>query len=294
MLFGFLILNKPVGLTSHDVVARIRRELRKRKLDLKIGHAGTLDPMATGVLVICLGQATRLSDYVMQSSKRYLAEVHLGITTDTYDAEGQILRERDASAITREDVEAALTQFQGEIDQIPPMYSAIKQDGKKLYDLARAGKTVERKARKVTLESVELLDWTPPTLRLDVRCSAGTYIRSLAYDLGEKLGVGAHLSGLVRAASGGFTLENALELDRLLESDSWEAYLVPPEVVFSDWHKLYLNAEEAIDVQHGRYLIRDEAGRANAAAAYANGRMIALLQAEGNFWKPHKVFSNQT
>ncbi len=170
--FSFLNINKPTGMTSHDIVAKLRRSLKLKK----VGHAGTLDPMATGVLIICVGGATRLSEYVMASAKRYQARVRLGITTDTYDVEGKILQTRDPSGITRVQVEKALEAFHGNIHQLPPMYSAIKQSGQKLYDLARASKTVERQTRPVRIDQLEIVNWSMPELTLDVICSAGTYI----------------------------------------------------------------------------------------------------------------------
>ncbi len=157
--FGFLNIDKPAGMTSHDVVAQIRRLLRRDTGSRKVGHAGTLDPMATGVLVVCLGQATRLSEYMVESTKRYRARVRLGIETDTYDADGETVTTTDPGAITRQQVEAVLMQFRGDIDQVPPMYSAIKQGGRKLYELARQGKTVERPPRSVTLYDLKLADW---------------------------------------------------------------------------------------------------------------------------------------
>ncbi len=195
--FGFLVIDKPPGMTSHDVVAWVRRGTGVKR----IGHAGTLDPMATGVLVLCIGAATRLSEYVMSSHKVYTASIRLGIETDTYDADGQITATADASALTRSEVETALAHFQGEIDQIPPMVSALQQGGRRLYDLARQGIEVERAPRRVTL-NIHLLDLNLPDLRLRVECSPGTYIRSLAHDLGAALGVGAHLTALRRKASG--------------------------------------------------------------------------------------------
>src|SRR5690349_19143686 len=224
--FGFLNIHKAQGMTSHDVVAKVRRGLKIKK----VGHAGTLDPMATGVLVVCLGGATRLSEYVMQSTKRYRARVYLGATTDTYDAEGEVQLRRDSSHITCADIESALAPFLGDIQQIPPMYSAIKQGGRKLYDLARAGDIVEREPRAVRIDSLEIIDWSPPEFTLDVTCSAGTYIRSLAYDLGEILGVGAHLSGLIRLASGRFKIEESQTLDGLLTAENWSQFIVSPEI----------------------------------------------------------------
>ena len=173
---GFLNVNKPLKLTSHDVVARVRRRYKELTGSKKVGHAGTLDPLATGVLVLCLGGATRLSDYMMHTTKQYRAQIRLGQTTTTYDAEGDIVTEVDASHITQADVEAILPQFMGDVQQIPPMYSAIKVDGQKLYDLARGGKSIERKARDITITSLKILSWESPIFELDVVCSSCRFI----------------------------------------------------------------------------------------------------------------------
>jgi tRNA pseudouridine55 synthase len=285
--FGFLNINKGLNLTSHDVVAKVRRGLKLNK----VGHAGTLDPLATGVLIVCVGNATRLSEYAMASTKRYVAKVQLGAVTTTYDREGEIVRQMDASHITHSDVEAVLPQFMGEIDQIPPMYSAIKQSGKKLYDLARAGQTVEREARRVTIESLQILRFEPSELELDVVCSAGTYIRSLAYDIGGVLGVGAHLTGLTRTASGAFTLENAVTLETLLESSDWTRQLLPPETAMAGWLTVTLSPEETQHIRNGRVIPAGEVEVETLARAVApDGRTVAILRAGDGVWHPHKVF----
>ncbi len=282
--FGFLNVDKPLGMTSHDVVAKVRRASGIKK----IGHAGTLDPLATGVLILCVGGATRLSEYAMHGTKRYLARVRLGITTDTYDAEGEIVIQRDASHITRDDLQRLFSRFMGDIQQVPPMYSAIKQDGRKLYDLARAGETVERAARDVRIEALELIDWQPPEFTLDVTCSAGTYIRSLAYDLGEALGVGAHLSGLVRTASGVFTLENATPLDTLLTD--FGSHLITPAVALAEYPTLTLDAAAQNELVHGRAIAGDDAVGTIRMAFDDQQRLVAVLRAEGGRLRPQKVF----
>lgn len=285
---GFLNINKPPDMTSHDVVAKIRRGLKVKK----VGHAGTLDPLATGVLVICMGVATRLSEYAMASAKTYRATVHLGVTTTTYDAEGETISQQDAAHISRQDVEQALPQFLGAIEQLPPMYSAVKQGGRKLYELARAGKEVEREPRSVTIESLQLVEWTPPTFTLDVVCSAGTYIRSLAFDLGEALGVGAHLAGLVRMASGRFSIDASITLDNLLDVSNWWQYLLPLDFVLQDFRAVNLDETETDHVLHGRPVVSDmETLEGELARAYDNnGQFIAILKAQDNRWRPHKVF----
>jgi tRNA pseudouridine55 synthase len=289
--FGFLNINKPLHLTSHDVIAKIRRGLGIKKA----GHAGTLDPLATGVLVVCVGQATRLSEYVMHTTKRYHARIRLGVTTDTYDAEGQVIQERDASHITREAVEAALMGFLGDIEQVPPMYSAIKQAGKKLYELARSGVTVEREARHVTIHELVLLDWTTSEFTLDISCSEGTYIRSLAFDLGEKLGVGAHLAGLVRTASGNFTLEESVSLDELLNNPDWRQHLISPDVALSHIPAIHLDPTASDHILHGRTIPAGDMLDAIFARAYNHeGRFIAIVQSQSGAWRPHKVFLPQS
>jgi tRNA pseudouridine55 synthase len=284
---GFLNINKPPGLTSHDVVARLRRGLGIKK----IGHAGTLDPLADGVLVLCLGSATRLSEYVMASVKCYRARVRLGIITDTYDAEGRVLQERDAAAVQREDVERVLPAFLGEIAQIPPMYSAVKQGGRKLYELARAGQEVERAARTVRIETLVFTDWSPPFFTLDVTCSAGTYIRSLVYDLGEVLGVGAHLAGLTRTASGVFTLEKSLTLETLLDSTDWQRRLISPQEALAGWPSVRLDEVQLEHIRHGRAVSSSEPIAGDFAFAYGpDGSLAAAVQKDGGLWRPRKVF----
>jgi tRNA pseudouridine55 synthase len=282
-----LNINKPAGMTSHDVVAKVRHSRGVKK----VGHAGTLDPMATGVLVLCVGAAARLSEYVMHSTKHYRARVHLGVTTDTYDAEGVVQQERDATAVTPEDVERLFAAFLGDIEQVPPMYSAIKQGGRKLYELARAGQTVEREARSVTIDRLEIRDWSPPQFTLDVICSAGTYIRSLAHDLGEALGVGAHLAGLVRVASGNFTLDSAVSLDALLASKDWQQYLVPVQRALAGWPAVHLDAADVEHIKHGRSIPDGGAVGEQLALAFGpDGDFVAVVKAESGTWQPEKVF----
>ena len=213
MIHGFINLNKPVGWTSHDCVARTRKLLNTRK----IGHGGTLDPLATGVLPLAVGRATRLLQYLPEQ-KAYRAVVRFGLTTTTDDLEGDVAEQRGAAGLEKATVEAALRQFVGEIEQIPPMYSAIQVEGRRLYDLARAGKTVDVPRRRVTIEQLVSQSWkagAQPELTVDVLCGAGTYIRSLARDLGEAVGTGATLSGLMRTHSSGFDIAQSVGLEEL-------------------------------------------------------------------------------
>jgi len=293
-LNGFLNINKPLGLTSHDVVAKIRYKAKKvtGNKKFKVGHAGTLDPAATGVLVICLGQSTRLSEYAMRSTKQYRATIQLGIVTDSYDSEGEIIRQTDASHITRNDVEKILPQFTGDIAQVPPMHSAIKQDGKKLYELARQGETVERPARDVSIHHLEVVSWDTPTFVLDVTCSSGTYIRSLAYDIGEVLGVGAHLAGLIRTRSGGFSVEESLSLEMILEEDiDLMPHLMPPLTALQNWHVVPVKDEEIQAIIQGRRIpVLEEVTDEQAIAVEPDGHLLAILEKRDSTWKPHKVF----
>jgi len=288
-IFGLLNVNKPPGPTSHDVVALVRRGTRVRK----VGHAGTLDPTASGVLILCLGPATRLSEYAMHSPKRYRAEVRLGVSTNTYDTEGEVTAERPLTGLTTDRIEAALEAFRGEIAQVPPMYSAIKQGGKRLYDLARAGKEVTRPPRQVTIYDLRLLEAALPDVTLDVACSPGTYIRSLAHDLGEALGVGAHLTGLVRTASGSFRVEDAVPLEDLrtaIAADDWRRYLLPPGQALADWSRLDLSADQAVRLLNGG-AFRAQPDAAGRARAYApEGRLLALVEVRKGEWWPFKVF----
>jgi tRNA pseudouridine55 synthase len=286
---GFLNINKPLGITSHDVVAQVRRILHTKK----VGHAGTLDPLATGVLIICVGSATRLSEYVMAGTKAYRAVIHLGIETTTYDAEGEIVAANDASAITLEQIAAALPAYVGEIDQLPPLYSAIKQGGRKLYEIARNGETVVVPVRRITIQGLELTAWSPPMLTLDVTCSAGTYIRSLAHDLGAALGVGGSLDALTRTASGAFTLENSTSLDELKVSDNPAAYLVSPVNALSEWKRVVLDGNSLADILHGRTTPRAETDPPDELVVGIDptGKLVAILRRAGDYWQPEKVFS---
>lgn len=288
---GFLNVDKPLKLTSHDVVARVRRRYKELTGSKKVGHAGTLDPLATGVLILCLGGATRLSDYVMHTTKNYRAQITLGQTTTTYDAEGDVVREVDVKHISRSDVEMILPQFMGDFEQIPPMYSAIKVNGQKLYELARDGKAIERKPRNVSIDQLNILSWNLPTFELAVSCSSGTYIRSLAYDIGEVLGVGAYLSGLQRIASGQFHIDSAIALDTIMNEADWHQHIIPPQVGLRDRPSLVLNDDDIQSVQNGQFIQRSPDMDIDTIFAYSGrGELVAILTSRGQLWKPHKVF----
>lgn len=288
MVDGILNLNKPQGMTSHDVVDRVRAVARQRR----VGHAGTLDPMATGVLLVCLGRATRLAEYLMASPKIYRARIRLGTATDTYDAEGRVVEERPVR-VDRQEVEAALERFRGRILQVPPMYSAIKHKGQPLYRLARQGITVEREPRPVEIYDLRLIRWEPPDLTVEVTCSPGTYIRSLAHDLGQALGCGAHLAGLVRLASGDFRLEDAIPLDELTPERLPEV-LLPPDAALRRFPAFHLDEGAARAVRSGRAIAGPPPDGEPLARAYGpDGSFLAVLEyrPDRRVWHPRKVFA---
>ena len=303
---GVLVVDKPVGLTSHDVVQVVRKGTGIRRA----GHTGTLDPRASGVLVILVGPAVRLSEYVSASDKRYQAVVRLGATTDTYDADGRILSTTPVDKLTEAQFEEALDSFVGEIEQVPPPYSAVKVKGRKAYEMAREGEEIELAPRRIQVYGLELLEWAPPEAVIDVYCSSGTYVRSLAHDLGEKLGVGAHLIGLRRTKSGRFTLRDAVPLRRLKESfedGNWYQYLIPAAEALKDWPEIELTHEQVEAVRHGHRLSNqevevipgDSSGRgpnyqgANMVRGVSEqGELVALMELmeEEDAWQPKKVF----
>lgn len=289
---GVLVVDKPVGLTSHEVVQIIRRGTYIRRA----GHTGTLDPRASGVLVVLLGPAVRLSEYVSASDKRYQAVILLGKTTDTYDADGRVLSSNPVDNITEAQFEEALQQFVGEIEQVPPPYSAIKIKGRKAYEMAREGEEFDLQPRKINVYSLELLEWAPPEAVIDVYCSSGTYIRSLANDLGKLLGCGAHLIGLRRTKSGRFTLRDAVPLRKLRESfddGSWYQYVIPAAEALSDWPSIELTEANVDAIRHG-HRVPGEAGVGKMARGISlDGELVALLEFDpaSNEWQPKKVFN---
>lgn len=263
-MFGFINVNKPSGMTSHDVVSFLRRNLKIKK----IGHTGTLDPMANGVLPIAVGDATRLIQY-LSDDKEYVATVKFGVSTDTYDKEGEIVSTSD-KIVEQAELDDALNQFRGEILQKPPIYSALKKNGKKLYEYAREGKEVEIEARKVTIEKLDLLSLENNVAKLRVKCSKGTYIRSIAHDLGEVLGCGAHLIGLTRTIAGDFKIENSIELSTIENSENKENFIENPLNYFSNLEKVELNKNEYLKVSHGMNF-------ASNKFTNFNNRLIILL-----------------
>jgi tRNA pseudouridine55 synthase len=288
---GVLVVDKPVGLTSHDVVQVIRKGTNIRRA----GHTGTLDPRASGVLVILVGPAVRLSEYVSASDKRYQAVVRLGVTTDTYDAEGKITNTSTVD-VTEDQFVEALNGFIGEIEQVPPPYSAVKVKGRKAYEMAREGEEVELAPRMIQVYNLEMLEWAPPEAVVDIYCSSGTYVRSLTHDLGEKLGCGAHLIGLRRTKSGRFTLRDAVPLRKLREAfdnGTWYQYLIPAAEALSDWPQIELSQQQMEDVRHGHRVVAEIEHKGNLARGVSEqGELVALLEfdAETNEWQPRKVF----
>ena len=289
---GVININKPKGFTSHDVVARLRRILSMKK----IGHTGTLDPDAVGVLPICVGRATKAAELLTATEKEYIAKVALGAETDTQDASGKVLRSARVS-VTEAEINSVAQSFLGEISQIPPMYSAIKQDGKKLYELAREGKTVERKPRLVTIKEIEVLE-----INLDdnwfimrVACSKGTYIRTLCQDIGEKLGCFAHMAELSRTKSGRFGLEDSFTLEDIEKAVELgdDSFLIPIDKVFEELPALYLSERKAQKMCNGtqvrtsgmengvRYRVYDEKGKFLTISVADKG----LLKIEKTFYQ---------
>ena len=290
-LHGILVINKEVGWTSHDVVARVRRIVGERK----VGHTGTLDPAATGVLPVCIGAATKVIEYLQDEGKTYYAEVVLGVATDTDDLEGQIVAEAAVPEVTVDDLDRALAPFRGEIEQIPPMYAAIKVGGRKLYEIARAGETIERAPRRVRIDTLAVLGWEPPVLRLLVDCGKGTYIRALARDLGAALGCGAYLQRLVRLRTGPFFLDQALTLGELAEEFAetpWPELALHPDAALLDWPVLVLDEVAALAWQQGKDIRLGHGGADEHCRAYSTqGDWLGLgrFDAERGAWRPEKV-----
>lgn len=296
---GILNINKPPGKTSYRVVAAVKHLSGERR----VGHAGTLDPDATGVLPVCLGRGTRIIEFLVDTTKTYRAQIELGKATDTYDSSGRITRQGDPSGIDYAILERALEAFRGTIRQTPPMYSAIKHKGQPLYKLARAGIEVERKSRTVKIHRLELISWKPPLATVEIECSKGTYIRSLAHDLGQSLGCGAHLNGLVRTLCGIFDIKDAISMSQLEEAfrhGYWEHFLYPIDIVLQDLNAIVVDdtAEEAM--RKGSPLALEQSDNQNSDSnsrqrycrAYSrDGRFLGILQhvPDKGIWQPKKV-----
>ena len=278
---GIVIIDKPQGWTSQDVVSKLRGVLHTKR----IGHGGTLDPMATGVLPVFVGRGTRAVEFFEHAEKCYETVLRFGITTDTEDITGTVLEEKPVS-ITRQQLEDALENFRGEILQVPPMYSALKINGQKLCDLARKGKEVERKPRTITIFQLKLLDFTGDTATLRVACSKGTYIRTLCKDIGEKLGCGGCMESLRRVQAGAYTIAEAIPLAKLVESDDPEQFLMAVDTMFTQYEAVTLTQKQAlrcrngnsftIDLPDGTYRAYDEAGAFFMLAKVERGVMSTI------------------
>lgn len=254
---GILLLNKPVGLTSNEALQQVKRLYWARKA----GHTGSLDPLADGLLPICFGSATKISGFLLDADKRYRVRIRLGETTATGDSEGEVLKRHPTDGVTEAAVRAALEKFRGNILQLPPMYSALKHKGERLYNLARKGIEVEREPRPVCIHALELLDFDLPELTLDVHCSKGTYVRTLAEDIGGELGCGGHVVALTRTAVGPFAAEGMVELEtveRLTEAREFaqmESLLLPVDSALTAWPELLLSSDAAYYLQQGQAVL---------------------------------------
>ena len=273
---GIVIVDKPEGWTSQDVVSKLRGVLRTKR----IGHGGTLDPMATGVLPVFVGRATRGVEFFEHAEKTYEAVLQLGVTTDTEDITGTVLEEKPVN-ITEDRIDAALEKFRGEISQIPPMYSAVKVNGQKLYDLARKGKEVERKPRQITIFQLDCLAFSGKTVTLRVRCSKGTYIRTLCKDIGEALGCGGCMAALRRTAAGSYTIDQAVPLKTLIESGDPGSFLLPVDSMFTQYPAVTLTQKQALRCRNGNsFSVALENGTYRAYSADGEFLMLAKVEQE--------------
>jgi len=290
-MFGLLNINKPVGPTSHDIVAGVRKLVGRRKH--KVGHAGTLDPFADGVLIVCVGQATRLADYIQQQTKQYRAGVTLGASSDTHDIQGEITLNPGAAAVSEADLREAIKAFVGRIDQIPPAHSAIHVNGRRAYDLARAGRDVDLPAREVNICDITLVDFAWPEFTIDITCGAGTYIRSLARDIGRKLGVGAYCGSLTRTAIGKFSIDSAVapaDVDPAAD-------LIDPIEALDSMTRVAVEPEEANRLAMGKTAApvrAPDAPTPEIAVTDRTGGLLALAKLTGQgdrqLLQPTKVF----
>nr|WP_315595471.1 tRNA pseudouridine(55) synthase TruB [uncultured Cupriavidus sp.] len=291
---GVLLLDKPLGLSSNDALVRAKRLLRANKA----GHTGTLDPLATGLLPLCFGEATKFSQDLLEADKTYEAVVRLGATTTTGDAEGEVVVER-AVTCDRAALDAALVRFTGEIEQVPPMYSALKKDGKPLYEYARAGQTVERKARQVTIRAITLLDADLEQRRFTMRvtCSKGTYIRTLAEDIGEALGCGAHLTGLRRTGVGDLTLDGAVTLEQIdaQPDEARPALLAPVDALLQRCMPVHLDAAATARFLQGQRIARRDLPEGPVpeedalARVYSDGQLLGVARMKEGALRPERL-----
>lgn len=289
MTDGLLVVDKPAGWTSHDVVARVRRLTGEQR----VGHAGTLDPAATGVLPVAVGDATKTLEHLGGSTKSYLAEITFGVETDSDDIDGRVVHVEASTAVTEPSLADALSAMEGEQWQMPPMYAAIKVDGRRLYELARAGQTVERALRPITIDAMLLIDWRDPVATVWVECSKGTYVRSIARDLGARLGCGAYLSNLTRTRSGPFTIECAWTLTDLAQADlacEWESIALHPDSAFAGAAALLLDSARSADWSLGRSIDATRPTEGVASVYDRHGDWLGIGVAGGaTEWQPRRV-----
>lgn len=286
MAEGVLNINKPAGLTSHDVVDKVRWIVDTRR----VGHTGTLDPLATGVLLVCVGRATRLAEYLVGRRKRYTATVRLGQETDTFDTEGQIVAESPITC-TRSEINTALDGFRGEITQQVPSYSAIKVNGEPLYRRARRGEHPERPVRQVTVYELDILEWDSPLLKIDLLCSTGTYIRSIAHDLGQALSCGGHLAELNRVSIGDFLLQESVPLHEL-NRENWPDHLLPMEVAVGHLPRVDVPVKEAVKLYHGQPVqTPDQRKDGDLVQVFDNqSRFVGIVAFDDDHYQAKKIF----
>lgn len=287
MLHGIINVYKEKGYTSHDVVARLRGITGQKK----IGHTGTLDPDAEGVLPVCLGKATKVSDLLTEKDKTYRAVLLLGVTTDTQDITGTVLKECETDTVSLEEAERVIRGFVGSYDQIPPMYSALKVNGKKLYELAREGKTVERKARTVQIHDVQILKMDLPRVEIEVTCSKGTYIRTLCHDIGEKLGTGGCMESLIRTRSGLFEIEASHKLEEIQqkkEQGDFESLLIPVDTVFLQYKKIQIQQDMEKRLRNGNTLCPE-----GIQEILNDQEYVRVYDSEGHFAAIYKYVRNE-
>jgi len=294
-LNGLLNVNKPAGCTSFSIVASVRRLSGERR----VGHAGTLDPAASGVLPVCLGQATRVAEYLLECPKEYVAGIELGTSTDTYDGEGRITGRSPLPDISPAMIKGVLQSFEGAIDQVPPAFSAVKVSGRKSYALARAGQEVILQPRRVQIYQIQVVRFDPPYLKLKISCSKGTYMRSLANDLGEHIGCRAYLKDLERTSYGPFKIVDAISVDELhkaADEGRIEQLLHPLDLALTGIDKIYLDTEQAGSLEKGLDIplhIQGDCSKGRCCAYTTKGRLLAVMKfvTESGLWHPQKVFN---
>jgi tRNA pseudouridine55 synthase len=284
---GILPVDKPAGWTSHDVVARVRRVAGQKA----VGHAGTLDPLATGVLLVAIGSATKLTSYLMESPKSYVACVVLGATTVTDDAEAPLSTQASIEGVRREEIDACLQCFIGTIEQVPPLYAAVRHGGKKLYQLARKGIEAHPQPRRITIHRIDMLSWEPPRLTVRIQCEAGTYIRALARDVGARLQVGAYLHALRRTSSGSFTADACVPLDALRSREDVLAHLEAPDRALVGWPAAVLDSGSVAQICRGQGVPFTEAEQGNLRVYDPEGVLVALGTIHEGTLRPFRVFS---